>query len=52
MLKKLGDFFEYFAHHAPHIPRPFNQLWEALGRTDPQAPLDDGGDNDVSSSSE
>ncbi len=51
MLKKLGDFFEYFAHHAPHIPRPFNQLWEALGRTDQQAPPRDGEENDASDTS-
>ena len=36
---------------APHIPRPFNQLWEALGRTDPQAPPADDGDDSTSSSS-
>lgn len=51
MLKKLGDFFEYFAHHAPHIPRPFNQLWEALGRTEQQAPPDDGEENGASGTS-
>ena len=52
MLKWLGEFFENFANRAPHIPRPFNQLWEALGRTDPQAPPGEGGESDASSSSD
>ncbi len=51
MFKWLGDFFENFADRAPHIPRPFNQLWEALGRTDQQTPPADDEDSDASSSS-
>ncbi|MDC3001000.1 hypothetical protein OA174_00200 [Actinomycetota bacterium] len=54
MIKWIGDSFEWFAERVPHIPRPFNQLWEALGRTDPQAPLDDvdkGGEDDAPGSS-
>ena len=51
MIKWIGDFFEWFADRVPHIPRPFNQLWEALGRTDPQAPPADDGDDVTSSSS-
>ena len=52
MIKWIGDFFEWFADRVPHIPRPFNQLWEALGRTDPQAPPGEGGESDASSSSD
>ena len=51
MFKWLGEFFEDFADRAPHIPRPFNQLWEALGRTEPQDPPGDGGEDDSSSGS-
>jgi hypothetical protein len=52
MFKWLGEFFEDFADRAPHIPRPFNQLWEALGRTDPQAPSGESGDSEASGSSD
>ena len=51
MIKWIGDFFEWFVDRVPHIPRPFNQLWEALGRTDPQAPPGEGGESDASNSS-
>lgn len=52
MFKWLGEFFEDFADRAPHIPRPFNQLWEALGRTDPPAPPGESGESDASSGPE
>ena len=34
MFNWLGNFLETLADRAPDIPRPFNGLWEALGRGD------------------
>jgi len=41
MFNWFGNFLETLAHRAPDIPRPFNALWEAMGREDKPPSQDD-----------